>query len=83
MSKRRKTSKQSPSPIDAIDVPDAISSLYGKKRTPKAEAEAATNTSTALTDALPTPNVTSIAEAATSAASVPPDVVARPSLLLI
>jgi hypothetical protein len=87
MSKRRKTSKlleerlkvpkEDSSPIDAIVVPDAISSLHGNLLTP--EAEAATNTNTASPDvatSLPTPVNHAIAEAATSIDSASPDVVA-------
>jgi hypothetical protein len=69
-----KVPKEESSPIDAIVVPDAISSLHGKKSTP--EAEAAANTSTALPDvatSLPTPINPAKAEAVTSIAS--PDVV--------
>jgi hypothetical protein len=92
MSQRRKTSKlleeslkvpkENSSPIDAIVVPDAITSLHErKKRAPEAEAEAATNTAFVLPDvatSLPNPMSSVIAEAATSTAS--PDVVASASL---
>jgi hypothetical protein len=77
IAKRRKTSKileerlkvpkEDSLPVEAMVVPDTISSLHGKKRTP--EAEAATNT--ALPDvatSLPTPIATSIAEVATNTA---------------
>jgi hypothetical protein len=77
VAKRRKTSKlleeslkvpkENSSPIDAIVVPDAITSLHGEESTP--EAEAATNT--ALPDvvtSLPPHIATSIAVAATNTA---------------